>query len=245
MPEIKIENLIVSYKNKKEQTIVLNHLNATFESGKFSSIVGFSGCGKSSLLKAIVGLLPFEGTITFDGVDSNQILIQDRNIAYVSQNYALYPQMTIFDNIAFPLKLMKASREEIIERVYDIAKKLEIMPLLSRKPRQISGGQQQRVAIARALVKRPSVCLFDEPLSNLDNEMRMEARFLLKKVISSQNITILYVTHDFMEAMALSDEIFVLNNQKIEVHGKPKEVFEMENDTIFALKQNGDYKNVI
>jgi len=248
MPEIKVENLKVVYKSNKkkiEDTVALEDFNVTFESGKFNAIVGFSGCGKSTLLRAIAGLTPYEGTISFDGVDGENLLVAERNIAYVSQNYALYPHMTIFDNIAFPLKLLKASREEIIERVYEVAEKLEIKPLLSRKPRQLSGGQQQRVAIARALVKRPSICMFDEPLSNLDNEMRMEARYLIKKVVSSQDMTVLYVTHDFMEAMALSDYIYVINNKKIEVSGTPREVFDMDNEIVKALKFNGDIKDVI
>jgi len=245
MPEIKINNLKVTYKNKKEEVVALDNLNVTFEDGKFNAIVGFSGCGKSTLLRAVAGLLEYEGEILFDGINCDTLAINERNIAFVSQKYILYPHMTVFDNIAFPLKMIKASREEIIERVYEIADKLEIKYLLSRKPRQLSGGQQQRVAIARALVRRPKICLFDEPLSNLDNTIRQEIRHLIKKVVASQDITVLYVTHDFKEAMALSDVIYVINNGKIEVSGAPREVYDLDNETVKALRSGEDLDNVI
>ena len=247
MPEIKVNNLTVKYynKKKKEEVTALENLNVDFESGKFNVILGYSGCGKTTLLKSIIGTIDYEGEITYDGIPAEGLSIQDRNLSFVSQNFVLFPHMTIFDNIAFPLKTVNAKKEEIVSRVYEIAEMLEIKQCLSRKPKHLSIGQQQRVAIAKALVKRPNLILFDEPLSNLDPILRMEARYVLKKVIRNFDITVVYVTHDLREAMALADKIFIINDKKIELEGTPSEIYEADNEFVKILRQEIENSNVV
>ena len=226
MSEIQIKNLSVSYENKVECVTVLKDLNATFSSGDFHVIMGASGCGKTTLLRAIAGTLHCEGTILVNQDDITKTPTEKRNIAFVSQEYMLYPQMTIFDNIAFPLKVMGATKQEIRARVSDIAERLEITHCLSRRPKHLSGGQQQRVAIARALIRNPEICLFDEPFSNLDIAMREKARTLIKKLMKETGSTVLYVTHDIKEGMLLADRMYVVDKGKMQLAGTPLEVYE-------------------
>ena len=176
--EITIENLVVKYKNKKAAEVkALNGLSIVFSSDEFNVLVGFSGCGKTTLLKAVAGLIDNEeGRILFDGKDVDNVIPAKRNVAYVSQEFVLYPQMTVFDNIAYPLKNSGAPKEEIRARVNEIAEKLGLTLCLTRLPRHLSGGQQQRVALARALVKKSAICLLDEPLSNTDAQLRAGER---------------------------------------------------------------------
>lgn len=233
---IEINNLTVTYVNKKrEEVVALNDLNCVFDSNAINVVVGYSGCGKTTLLKCIAGLLDYDGTIIVDGVDLDTVDIAERNLSFVSQQYILYPNMTIFDNIAFPLKITGAPRSEIVERVTDIADKLELTYCLTRKPKHLSGGQQQRVALARALVKRPDICLFDEPLSNVDVQLRTKLRVLIKTAIKSLNTTAVYVTHDITEALALADKIFVLCDGKLEISGTPTEVYNSNNQIVKSL----------
>ena len=233
---INVQNLTVTYVNKRKQEIVaLDDLNCQFDMGKFNVILGYSGCGKTTLLKCIAGLLDYDGTITVNGVDYDTLDIKDRNVAMVSQQYILYPNMTIFDNIAFPLRIAGADRKEITERVNEVADKLGLQYCLTRKPRHLSGGQQQRVALARALVKKPDICLLDEPLSNVDAQQRVELRQLIKQAIKSINTTAIYVTHDITEAFALADKLFVINNGKLEICGEPMEVYRSGNEVVKSL----------
>lgn len=237
MATISIENLSVTYTNSKRgQTVAINDLNAEFPSGEISVVMGCSGCGKTTLLRSILGFVEYEGDIFQDGIDIADIPVNERGFSHVSQEYVLYPKMTIFDNIAFPLKNMKASSEEIVERVNAVADILGLKHCLTRKPKHLSGGQQQRVALGRALVKHPKLCLLDEPLSNLDAPSRLQTRKYIKDIIKSFGVTAIYVTHDFDEGMALADKLFIMNEGKIVCSGNPQKVFHSGNDVVEALK---------
>ena len=235
MPDIRLENVIVVYEENKKLTYAVNGISATFKSNQTSVILGYSGCGKTTLLKAIAGLLNYNGSISIDGVENENLLIKDKNIAYVSQNYVLYPHMTIFENIAFPLTNIGAPRQEIIERVSEIAEILDLTHCLTRKPKHLSGGQQQRVALARALVKRPDICLFDEPLSNVDEQFRREARQMIKQTLAKLSCTAVYVTHNVAEAMSLADG-------KLEISGVPIEVYNSGNPIMDSLIGGDSYE---
>ena len=242
MPDIKLENVIVVYEENKKYIYAINDISATFKSNQISVILGYSGCGKTTLLKAVAGLLNYNGSITIDGVENDELLIKDKNIAYVSQNYVLYPHMTIFENIAFPLTNIDAPKQEIIDRVTEIAEILDLTHCLTRKPKHLSGGQQQRVALARALVKRPEICLFDEPLSNIDEQFRREARQMIKQTLKRMSCTAIYVTHSVVEAMSLADELFVLNEGKLEISGVPIEVYNSGNSVMNSLIGGDSYE---
>lgn len=180
MVEVDVKNLTVVFTEKKQKITALDKVSVRFPAGSFNVILGYSGCGKTTLLRSVAGLTDYDGDVYYDGECINDVPTQRRNLAYVSQQYVLYSNQTIFDNIAFPLKLMGAAPKEIISTVNEIAEKLGIACCLTRKPKHISGGQQQRAAIARALVKRPSLCLLDEPLSNVDAQLRDEVRVRIK-----------------------------------------------------------------
>lgn len=222
---LKIENIFAMYIQKKEKVLALQDVSFVVESGDFLSIVGPSGCGKTTLLKCISGLMSYAGKISIDDVDIEQIEIKNRNISYISQHNNLYPKMTVFDNIAYPLKLLKMPYDEINTTVNDVAKMLDIEFLLTRKPKQLSIGQQQKIAIAKAIARHADLYLFDEPLSALDEESKIELKIILKKLNEKLDATFIYVTHNFKEALALSNKIIVMNNGKIEQIGTPKEVF--------------------
>jgi multiple sugar transport system ATP-binding protein len=194
---------------------------------QFTVLVGPSGCGKSTLLRMIAGLEPVdEGTIEIAGEVVNDMRPRDRDVAMVFQDYALYPHMTVRNNIGFGLKARKFSRDEVERRVMDAAGMLGIVPLLDRLPRQLSGGQRQRVAIGRAIVRNPQIFLFDEPLSNLDAQLRDEMRVEIKRLHQEIATTIIYVTHDQIEAMTLADQIVLLRDGRIEQQGSPLDLFE-------------------
>lgn len=225
MPTIEIKNLTYQYK-KRGVVTAIDDLSCTFMDGAFNVIVGPSGCGKTTLLKIISSLLePYEGQILTNSVDIRDLTIKERRLAFVSQEYILYPHLTVFDNIAFPLKTIGADREEIIRRVYEVAEEMNLTDCLPRKPRYLSGGQKQRVALVRAVIKNADLYLFDEPLSNIDPAMRNDERMLIKKIIEGHNKTAIYVTHDFKEALALADYLYVMDEGKIVISGKPLEVF--------------------
>jgi len=194
--------------------------------GEFVTLLGPSGCGKTTTLLMIAGIYkPTKGRIYFDDVDVTDLPPKDRNVGMVFQSYALYPHMTVYENIAFPLRIKKLPKNEIDRKVREVAKLLKIDHLLDRRPAQLSGGQQQRVALARALVKEPDVLLLDEPLSNLDALLRVYMRAELKRLQKELKITTIYVTHDQVEALSMSDRVVVMNEGKIQQVGTPEEIY--------------------
>ena len=196
---------------------IIKNLDLTINDGEFLVIVGPSGCGKSTTLRLIAGLEEVtRGEVYIDNRLVNNILPKDRDIAMVFQNYALYPHMTVYENMAFGLKLRKYPKSEIRQRVKEAADILELGDLLNRKPKQLSGGQRQRVALGRAIVRKPKVFLFDEPLSNLDAKLRVQMRTEIKKLHHHLKTTMVYVTHDQVEALTMGDRIVVMKD--VEIH---------------------------
>ena len=213
----------------------VRNVNLTIESGEFMVLLGPSGSGKTTILYMIAGLYkPTSGRIYFDDEDVTDVPPMNRNVGLVFQNYALYPHMKVYDNIAFPLRIRGESDQVIREKVKDVASMLRIDHLLDRYPWQLSGGQQQRVAIARALVKEPRVLLLDEPLSNLDALLRIHVRSELKKLQRELGLTTVHVTHDKGEAMALADRVAVISEGRLQQVGPPREVFEQPYNTFVA-----------
>ena len=222
MSEIEISKVNKYFGNAH----VIKDVSIQIKNQSFTVLVGPSGCGKSTLLRMIAGLeFVNSGTIAMDGLQINELPPKDRDIAMVFQSYALYPHMTVYNNMAFGLKLEKRPKEEINQRVLEAARILQIEDYLSRKPRQLSGGQRQRVAIGRAITRNPKVFLFDEPLSNLDAALRSDMRIELTELHAKLKATMIYVTHDQIEAMTLADSIVVLNDGLIEQVGSPLELY--------------------
>lgn len=213
---IEFQDFSCYYKVKKGYLAALDELNLQIADGELLAVVGQSGSGKSTLLKGILNLIEHTtGQLLIDGVSHKNVDLKDNLFAYVSQQYILYPQMMIYENIAYPLRVMHTRQEEVDRRVRDIARQLGLTYLLNRKPRQLSGGQHQRVAIARALIKNPKYILMDEPFSNVDPEKRTELRQLLRQIHKDYDATIVFVTHDLPEAFSLADRIAVLENGKL------------------------------
>jgi lactose/L-arabinose transport system ATP-binding protein len=213
---------------------VIRNLNLTIEDGSFTVLVGPSGCGKSTLLRMVAGLETISGgELDIAGVKANDLDPVARGVAMVFQNYALYPHMTVARNIGFALKVAGHSKEEVAERVEQAAQILQIGHLLDRKPANLSGGQRQRVAIGRAIVRNPEVFLFDEPLSNLDAELRVSMRVELARLHQKLKATMLYVTHDQTEAMTLADKIVVMRDGNIEQMGTPEQLYR-DPDNLFV-----------
>lgn len=216
MDGIEFEHVFVNYaNNSKDFTTVVDDVTANFENGKINVLIGYSGCGKTTLFNCLIGSIVYEGTIKINGVDIEKLSVKERKLSYVSQCFALYPSMTVYDNIAFALKNKKMDRDDCDKKVLEIAKQLDIYYLLTRKPKQISIGQAQRVAIARALVKESDIMLFDEPLSNLDKDTSDVIRRLIKNVATEKKITMIYATHNLDDVMLLADNVFVMNEGKI------------------------------
>ena len=217
MAKVELKSLVKDYRDGKQLVVrAVNNLDLIIEDGEFMVLVGPSGCGKSTTLRMIAGLEEItEGSISIGEAVVNNVLPKDRNIAMVFQNYALYPHMTVYDNMAFGLKLMRYPKTEIRKRVNDAAEILGIGELLERKPKALSGGQRQRVAVGRAIVRKPKVFLFDEPLSNLDAKMRVSMRTEISKLHSRLESTMIYVTHDQVEAMTMGDRITVMKDGNI------------------------------
>ncbi|MBL0404095.1 sn-glycerol-3-phosphate ABC transporter ATP-binding protein UgpC [Microvirga aerilata] len=214
---------------------VLHGIDLMIEPGDFTVIVGPSGCGKSTLLRLIAGLEDASGgDIVIDGDVVNNVAPGGRDIAMVFQNYALYPHMTAAQNMAFGLENTRVPKDEIRRRVAAAAETLRIQPLLDRKPREMSGGQRQRVAIGRAIVRDPKVFLFDEPLSNLDAALRVQMRIELAKLHHQLKSTMIYVTHDQVEAMTMADRIVVMNEGRMEQAGRPLELYHAPRNTFVA-----------
>ena len=214
---------------------VISKFNLEVEKGKFIVLLGPSGCGKSTLLRMIAGLEKIDnGKILLENNILNDLLPSKRQIAMVFQSYALYPHMSVFDNISFGLKSEKISKNEIKSKVFEAAKILKIEELLNRRPKELSGGQRQRVAIGRAITRNPKLFLFDEPLSNLDAALRSEMRVEISKLHKKLKSNIVYVTHDQIEAMTLADKIVIMNKGKIEQSGTPHDIYSNPNNIFVA-----------
>lgn len=224
--EVKLIDLTKCFSKKEGDVVAVDHLSITIPSGKLVGLLGPSGCGKSTTLYMIAGLhRPTEGKIYFGEDEVSKFPPEKRGIGLVFQNYALYPHLTVLQNIMFPLENLKVEKTEALKRAKAMADLVGIGELLNRKPSQLSGGQQQRVAIARALVKMPQVLLLDEPLSNLDARLRLQTREEIKRIQKETGITTIFVTHDQEEAMSISDEIVVMNFGVVQQIGKPQEVY--------------------
>ena len=220
--EIKIENLTKAYGDFK----AVDNMNLNIADGELVGLLGPSGCGKSTTLFMLAGLNdPTSGHIYFGGKDVTKVAPEDREIGLVFQNYALYPHMTVADNIMFPLINRKVPKAEARERAQEMAKLVQLDHLMDRKPKALSGGQQQRVAIARALVNEPKVLLLDEPLGALDAKIRKQMQIELKKIQREVGITFIYVTHDQEEALSMSDTVVVMNNGEIQQIGSPTDIY--------------------
>ncbi|KAA8597536.1 MULTISPECIES: ABC transporter ATP-binding protein [Vibrio] len=233
MATLDLKQIRKTYRNADNET--LKGIDISIDSGEFLILVGPSGCGKSTLMNTIAGLENISsGEIVIDGVDVAQVEPKDRDIAMVFQSYALYPNMTVRGNIAFGLKIRKIPQDEIDAEVNRVAEMLQIEQLLDRKPSQLSGGQRQRVAMGRALARRPKLYLFDEPLSNLDAKLRVEMRHQIKRLHQKLNTTIVYVTHDQIEAMTLADRIAVMKDGELQQLGTPQEIYTKPNNMFVA-----------
>ena len=231
MAEIRLERVKKAFGDE----VVVRGIDLTVRDGEFFTFLGPSGCGKSTILNMITGLEPVtDGNIYFDGIMVNDLSPKDRDVAMVFQSYALYPHMTVYENIAFPLKMKKADKETIRREVEKVASVLGLGELLRRRPKELSGGQRQRVALGRAIVRKPKVFLMDEPLSNLDARLRVEMRAELKRLHKELKTTIIYVTHDQAEAMGLSERIAVLNKGEIQQCATPLEIYARPANTFVA-----------
>lgn len=231
MSSLKINNLTRKYGNVN----ALDNFSLEVNSGEFMVLLGPSGCGKTTVVKCIAGLAkPNTGQIYIGDQLVNQLAPKDRDVAMVFQNYALYPHMNVYENIAFPLKMRKVSKQEIKDKVRNIAQLLGIENFLNRKPKELSGGQMQRVALGRALVREPKIFLMDEPLSNLDAKLRTYMRTEIKKLQRKIGITTLYITHDQIEAMSMADKIAVMNSGLVQQIGTAEQIYNKPANTFVA-----------
>ncbi|BBK32579.1 carbohydrate ABC transporter ATP-binding protein (CUT1 family) [Stella humosa] len=222
MAQVTLRKVVKKY----DDTLAVRGIDLDIADKEFVVLVGPSGCGKSTTLRMIAGLEEIsDGDIAIGGTVVNDVPPKDRDIAMVFQNYALYPHMTVYENMSFGLRLKKVAKDEIKRRVENAARILDITELLARKPKQLSGGQRQRVAMGRAIVRDPKVFLFDEPLSNLDAKLRVQMRTEIKKVHQKVRTTTVYVTHDQVEAMTLADRVVVMNHGVIEQVGAPNDLY--------------------
>ena len=223
MSSVVLKNLVKSYDGKKN---IINNINLEIKDKEFIVLVGSSGCGKSTILRLISGLEDItSGEIHIDDKVVNNVHPKDRDIAFVFQSYALYPHMSVYDNIAFGLKMRKYDKKTIDAKVREVAESLNLTELLNRKPKQLSGGQRQRVALGRAIVRNPKVFLMDEPLSNLDANLRVHMRSEIKRLHQKLQTTFIYVTHDQTEALTMGDRIVVLDKGKIQQADTPEVIY--------------------
>ena len=221
--QVKIDHLTKTF----DKFTAVNDFNLVLEDGKLIALLGPSGCGKSTILNMLSGILPVtSGRIFFDDDDVTDLPPQDRGVGLVFQNYALYPHMSVLENIAFPLEIQKVPKDERRKRAEEMAKLVHVETLLDRKPKQLSGGQQQRVAIARALIKSPRLLLLDEPLSNLDARLRLEMREEIRRIQQETGVTTIFVTHDQEEAMSISDRIVLMKEGVLQQEAGPQELYD-------------------
>jgi multiple sugar transport system ATP-binding protein len=231
MSAVEYKSIAKNYGNVS----IMQDVSFSIEEKKFVVLLGPSGCGKTTLLRMTAGLEKVSGgDILFSGTRINDVHPRDRDIAMVFQSYALYPQMSVYDNIAFSLQVRKEPKSVIDERVKEAADMLDLSPYLERYPKALSGGQRQRVAMGRALVRHPKVFLFDEPLSNLDAKLRAQMRYEIRRIHDTLNTTTIYVTHDQIEAMTMADQIVVMRNGNIEQMGSPEEIYDIPVNTFVA-----------
>ena len=238
MPKITFKDVYIRYKIKRKQSILaVEKADVVFDSNKINVIIGQSGSGKTSVLRAIAGLIDFDGKIYFDDILINDFATRDRNVSYVSQLIGLYPTKTVFGNIAFPLRVAHASGEEIRKRVFEIASMLHIEQCLSRKPKDLSIGQCQRVAIARAMVKMSNVYMFDEPFSNLDSQLSHELSSEIKRILNNAGCTAIFISHDIKEAFLLADKIHVMHEGHFIYSGDVETILKTKDERIKVLIQ--------
>ena len=232
MSKIELLNISKKYKNG---VLAVDNVSFTANDGEFIVLVGPSGCGKTTILRMLAGLENItSGKILFDGQCMNNIEAKDRDIGMVFQEYALYPHLNVFENIAFPLRVKKISKQDIKKRVTEIAELTKLEAYLKRKPSELSGGQRQRVALARAIVRKPRLFLFDEPLSNLDAKLRVQMRCDITTLQKELNVTSIYVTHDQTEAMTMGKKIAILKDGVLQQYGTPFDVFTNPNNIFVA-----------
>jgi multiple sugar transport system ATP-binding protein len=231
MAEVRLRDVVKSYGGAQ----AVDHVSLTVADGEFVALVGPSGCGKTTTLNLVAGLIEMtDGEIHIGDRLVNDLDPKDRDIAMVFQNYALYPNKTVWNNLAFPLKMRGTPSAEIARKISEAAKVLDIEHLLERRPKELSGGQQQRVALGRALVRDPKVFLMDEPLSNLDAKLRVQMRSELKRFHTDLNATVIYVTHDQLEAVTMADKMAVMNGGVLQQYDRPEVVFENPVNTFVA-----------
>ena len=237
MSKVIFKNAQIGYKRKRNDfNVVIDKLNLTIPEDKISVIIGESGSGKTTILRAIAGLINLEeGEIYFDDVLVNRYDPASRNVSYVSQMIGLYPNLDVFNNIAFPLKVSHTPSDEIRERVYEVADILKITHCLTRKPKELSIGQAQRVAIARAIIKRANIYLFDEPFSNLNKDLSRELTLELKAHLSTLRATALFISHDVNEALSIADHVFVMHEGKIIFDDEPQKIIKSKNKIVINL----------
>ena len=241
MAKLCLKNIYKSFESEKVKKQVLSDINLEIEDKSFCILLGPSGCGKSTLLRLIAGLeQPDSGEIFIDDKKVNDVHPKDRDIAFVFQSYALYPHLTVYENMAFPLKIRNEDKKTIENKVKEAASILGLEELLKRKPKELSGGQRQRVALGRAIVRDAKIFLMDEPLSNLDAKLRANMRVEIKKLHQKLNTTFIYVTHDQTEALTMGDAIVILNEGKIFQKDAPENIFKSPKN-VFVASFSGTY----
>ena len=242
MPEIQLKELYCYYGKGKKENLVISEMSEVFPSGKISVIMGPSGCGKSTLLKSMLGLMEYDGDILFDGKDIYDVPTHKRNMAYINQDVSLYPHLTVFENIAFPLRNRKIERDELFLRVRKIAERFGIAHCLNVRPKYLSLGQQQRALLARELVGEPEVLLMDEPVGHLDPLTKKGVLEFIKQINKEYRRTILYVTHSFKEATIVGDAIYVMKEGRFVLKGNPAQIMSSQDEFVMKMREADLYE---